>query len=143
MRIVLDTNIIVSALAFRKRLGAIEALWRTKRLVPLVSTAMLKEYVDVLCYAKFGLGKKGATDLLNQKLLPYVEGVNESTEPLLALPSDPDDIPFLLAAAGGSADCLVSGDRHLLELNGKHLFPILRPADFLKRYFPDQISIPN
>jgi predicted nucleic acid-binding protein len=40
-------------------------------------------------------------------------------------------LPFLQLAAAGSADCLVTGDRDLLGLNGEMKCPIITAAEFL------------
>jgi predicted nucleic acid-binding protein len=47
-------------------------------------------------------------------------------------PKDDSDIPFQHAALEGSARYLISGDPHLLDLNGKYPFSIVTPAQFLK-----------
>jgi predicted nucleic acid-binding protein len=41
------------------------------------------------------------------------------------------DVPFLQAATEGGVQYLITGDPHLLELNGKYPFPIVSPAGFL------------
>ncbi len=50
---------------------------------------------------------------------------------------DPDDDHFLACAVSGRADCLVTGDPHLLKLGSYKGIPILSPADFLTRFFPE------
>ena len=47
-------------------------------------------------------------------------------------PDDEDDICFLLCAANGNDTHIVSFDKHLLVLNGKYDFEILKIAAFLK-----------
>ena len=44
---------------------------------------------------------------------------------------DPDDDKLLETALMGEADCLVTGDRDLLEMSPFNDIPILTPADFL------------
>ena len=46
---------------------------------------------------------------------------------------DPDDDKFLETALLGEADCLVTGDRDLLEMSSFHGIPIVTPADFSVR----------
>jgi len=46
---------------------------------------------------------------------------------------DPEDNKFLEAALAGQADCLVSGDADLLDMNSFGDIPILPPAEFLAR----------
>ena len=44
---------------------------------------------------------------------------------------DPDDDKFLETALMGEADCLITGDRDLLEMFSFHEIPISTPVDFL------------
>ena len=46
---------------------------------------------------------------------------------------DVEDITVLACAVGGQADYIVTGDRHLLELESYQDIPVLRVSDFLKR----------
>ena len=46
---------------------------------------------------------------------------------------DPDDDKFLETALIGDADCIVTGDRDLLDMSPFHGIPILPPSDFLNR----------
>ena len=45
---------------------------------------------------------------------------------------DPDDDKVLETALLGEAGCLVTGDRHLLEMSPFHGIPIVTPADFIR-----------
>jgi predicted nucleic acid-binding protein len=47
---------------------------------------------------------------------------------------DPSDNKFLEAAVAGRASCIVSGDKHLLNLFEVQGIPILKPKDFVQRY---------
>ena len=44
---------------------------------------------------------------------------------------DPDDDKLLETALMGEADCLITGDRDLLEMSSFHDIPILTPTAFL------------
>ena len=46
---------------------------------------------------------------------------------------DPDDDKFLETALIGDADCIITGDRDLLEMSPFHGISILSPSDFLNR----------
>jgi predicted nucleic acid-binding protein len=67
-------------------------------------------------------------------LLPRLSGTPGTSKKVPYPPDDLDDVPFLHAALDGTAKVLVSGDSHLLDLNGKYHFPIVSPAEFLKKY---------
>lgn len=136
VRVVLDTNIVVSALLFAgDSAGRIRHGWQAQRLTPLASNATAQELVRALGYPKFGLTAAEREDLLAD-YLPWVEAVR-IPEPPPAVPRcrDPADIPFLQLALAGRARVLVSGDRDLLELAGSlELCPVLGMAEFVERF---------
>ena len=47
---------------------------------------------------------------------------------------DPDDDKFLAVAIAGDAETIISGNKHLLDVNGYAGIEILRPAEFIERY---------
>ncbi|HVZ80910.1 MAG TPA: putative toxin-antitoxin system toxin component, PIN family [bacterium] len=135
MKVVLDTNVVVSALLHRGPTHRLYGLWKEGKIAPCVSQAMLEEYVRVLHYPKFGLSDLEVAGILKDHLLPWIEKTEEHKGRLAHPPSDRFDEPFLRAALAAHAKCLVSGDPHLTALNGRYPFPILSPSDLLNRYF--------
>jgi putative PIN family toxin of toxin-antitoxin system len=136
MRIVLDTNVVVSALLHGGPMRRFQGLWRSGSLRVLTSQAILEEYTRVLSYPKFGFSDEFVAELLGEALLPFLTHVEEFNGSLTNPPSDKGDEPFLRAALESDAAALVSGDPHLTTLDGKYPYPILRPSIFLVRYFP-------
>jgi putative PIN family toxin of toxin-antitoxin system len=132
MRVVLDTNVVVSALLFEGTVSQIHKQWKSGAIVPVANKAMLEEYARVLSYKKFSLDEEEIGALFDEEIFPYFSIVRTSLKKIPYPPKDNDDIPFLQAATDGGARYLVSGDPHLLELNGKYPFPIVSPAVFLK-----------
>jgi putative PIN family toxin of toxin-antitoxin system len=116
-RVVLDTNVVLSALLFAQgRLAPLRSAWRTARFKPLVSAATTKELVRALSYPKFRLSAAEQQELLAD-YLPYCETVHMPADlPDTAACRDPFDIPFLQLAIVGKADHLVTGDNDLLSL---------------------------
>jgi predicted nucleic acid-binding protein len=56
-------------------------------------------------------------------------------QPITApVPQDHSDTPFIQAAVDGHADVLVSGDAHLLALDGVYSFPIVAPGRFVEEH---------
>ncbi|RKZ01447.1 putative toxin-antitoxin system toxin component, PIN family [Candidatus Fermentibacteria bacterium] len=53
---------------------------------------------------------------------------------------DPDDDKFIAAALGGKANTIVSGDKHLLDVNGYSGIEIIKPAEFVKQYLSEQLN---
>jgi putative PIN family toxin of toxin-antitoxin system len=54
-RVVIDTNVVISALLFGGEPGELIPLWKSGRIKPLASKEMVDEYLRVLTYPKFGL----------------------------------------------------------------------------------------
>lgn len=94
---------------------------------------MLEEYVRVLSYPKFGFTPEFVARLLSEALIPYLTKVEEWRGKLPYPPSDATDEKFIRSALESGADALVSGDAHLIALEGKYPFPILKPSVFLAR----------
>lgn len=138
-RVVLDTNVVLSALLFGGGPAArVRAGWQSGRFVPLASTATAQELVRVLGYPKFRLSA-GEQQELVADLLPWVEVVR-MPDPPPAVPAcrDPFDLPFLHLAVAGRARALVSGDRDLLALAGSAgLCPVLGIDAFCRQFLPD------
>ena len=136
MRVVLDTNVVVSALVFRKgSLARLRELWSGERFVPLTDRAASEELVRVLAYPKFRLEADDITSLL-EDYLPFAEPVAERR---VRTPRcrDVHDRKFLALATAGRADVLVTGDRALLELASRVRFAIETARKFLARFETD------
>jgi putative PIN family toxin of toxin-antitoxin system len=130
MRVVLDTNIIISALLFRGKAGAMVPLWQSQQIKLLASGDMIREYARVLSYPKFHLEEKEIRELLNEEILPFVTPITVTHTPAV-IAKDPSDDKFLACAVMGRAEWIVSGDRHLLDLKSHHKIPIVDLAVFL------------
>lgn len=84
MRVVLDTNVVISALLFsRARMSWIRQAWQAGRLRPVVSRPTVAELLRVLAYPKFQLSAADQEDILAD-FLPFAETAG-----------DPDDDPTL------------------------------------------------
>ena len=136
MRVVLDTNVAVSALLFeQRRLAWLRHFWQSQRIIPLLDKACTAELLRVLAYPKFSLSAHEIETLL-ATYLPYAEVVKHLGWPAQSLPrcGDPDDQMFLLLADRGDAEVLVTGDGALLELVGSVQFAIETPKEFRRRF---------
>ncbi|MDE0148191.1 MAG: putative toxin-antitoxin system toxin component, PIN family [Rhodospirillaceae bacterium] len=135
-RLVLDTNVLVSALLFHSgRLSWLRGAWNSGRIRPLAGRETTAELIRVLGYPKFGLSDADRQDIL-EDYLPFCETVTVP-DPPAAVPEcrDPFDRPFLELALAGNADALVTGDADLQALADVFTVPILTPAG-LKRQLP-------
>jgi putative PIN family toxin of toxin-antitoxin system len=116
-RVVLDTNVVVSALVFGGNAAArVRRAWQAGEFVPLISTETASELIRVLAYPKFRLEAYEQEELLAD-YLPYTLAVRiPNPPPTVPDCRDPFDVPFLHLAMAGKAHALVSGDRDLLAL---------------------------
>jgi putative PIN family toxin of toxin-antitoxin system len=132
-RVVLDTNLVLSALVFGSgRLAPLRRVWQTGAFTPLASRDTAAELVRVLAYPKFGLTAE-EQEVLLADYLPYAETVKiPSRKPEVPACRDPFDVPFLLLAVVGRADFLVTGDQDLLGLAGQRPCPIVTAEAFLR-----------
>ena len=135
LRVVLDSNVVVSALLFRQgELAWLRVSWQSGHSIPLASRATIEEILRVIGYEKFRLGKAQLAEVA-ALYLPHVEIITV-TEPARRKPPvcrDPGDQEFLALAHAGNADVIVTGDKALLELSGKTRFRIENPAAFRRR----------
>lgn len=138
-RVVLDTNVVLSALLFSGGpAGRVRAGWQSGRFLPLASMATAQELVRVLGYPKFRLSAAEQEELLAD-WLPWVEVVQDpDPPPVVPAYRDRFDLPFLHLAVAGKAQALVSGDRDLLALAGSPgLCPVLGVDAFCLKFLGD------
>lgn len=134
MRVVLDTNVVVSA--FLSTAGAparVLDLWRRQDFQVVVSEPLLEEYRRALLYervaSRHGMGVSDITEV--------VEGFREFAvlvtpgETISAIQEDPQDNRVLECALAGGAAYVVSGDYHLLKLKAFRDIQILSSSQFL------------
>lgn len=131
-RIVVDTNVFVSGIFWSGPPYQILTAWRDRIIELVLSQAILEEYIRI------------ALELSNRfpdiDLFPFIELLIRETKfcmpKRLAQPvcKDPDDDKFLECAIAGDAKCIISGDRHLLEVSGYEGIQILRPKDYVNIY---------
>lgn len=122
MRVVLDTNVIVSAVLIRRgnERHILEA-WRGGAFDLVLSPPRIRDV-------------RWTTDAEVVELLEVLAGDSIVVEGRLDVRAsrDPTDDMFLAAAVEGEADYLVTGDRDLLVLESYRRVKIMRPAGFLR-----------
>ncbi|MEQ8262144.1 putative toxin-antitoxin system toxin component, PIN family [Pseudohaliea sp.] len=129
-RVVLDTNVVLSALLFTSgRLAWLRHGWQRGTIRPLVCRETTTELLRVLGYPKFGLSR-GEQQVLLAEFLPCADAVRlPRRRPPLPPCRDAADEVFLVLAAAANADALVTGDKDLLALRGE--FPGIVTPDEL------------
>lgn len=131
IRVVLDTNVLVSALLFTGPPSQLIPAWQSGRLRPVLSAEILEEYLGVLAYRKFKLTDDEIHGLIEEDLLPFVDTVRTTPVTVPSL-RDPDDLKFIACAKAAKVRWLVSGDDDLLSLGTVGSIEIMPVAHFLK-----------
>lgn len=132
LRVVLDTNVLVSGLAYPGSVpGRIVAAWRQGGLEVVLSRYILDEFVRVLPrLPRVHMTPAEIRDLADSFM--FIADVVEPQGTQDANLRDPADQPVLLTLVASKADYLVTGDKDLLALASRH--PIVTPAGFWTRH---------
>lgn len=137
LRTVLDANVVISALIRPAsppgrilRIGIEGTALRLITSHPLLlELESALEYPRLVRYLRMSRQEiKEFVILLEQVADPV--NISDYTAPGIC--RDPDDEPYICTALAGRADCIVSGDKDLLDLKVVEHIPIMTPADFEK-----------
>lgn len=134
MRVVLDTNVVLSALLWRGTPYRLLEAIRQQQHVQLVSSAALvAELADVLTRPSATKRLMVIDKSVREVLADYLEAV-ELVEPVSVprvVPTDPDDDHVVAAAVTAHASVIVSGDSDLLSMESHQGIPIVTAAQAL------------
>jgi putative PIN family toxin of toxin-antitoxin system len=132
LRVVLNTNVLVSGLAYPGSIpGRILQLWHQGSLNLILSQYILDEMVRVLPrLRRIALSPREIRDLADSFMF-LATLIEPAAEPESAL-RDPMDQPVLATLRASAADYLITGDKDLLALADK--YPIVTPAAFWARH---------
>ena len=140
MRLVLDTNVLVSGLLYPGGPPSrLVKAWRAGAFDLVISDFVIDELTRIWAHLASRLNASP------NDLADFIDTIGVRAELLridatmLAQAStaglrDPDDLPVLALLIGSGADYLVTADKDLLALAGA--YPILSPADFVDRFVP-------
>ncbi len=132
-KVVLDTNILVSALLFKGELARVVDLWKNGRIVPAFSRETFQEFKAVLEYPKFSLTRQEIKVIIEEEVLPYFE-VIEIADTVKGICRDADDDKFIACAVSAGADFIVSGDKDLLDMGQYKSGRIISASVLLKMF---------
>ncbi len=132
MRVVLDTNVLVSALIFPG--GSPEFVYRLaiEGRIELVSSRTLLAELGAVLGSKFGWDPRRVEQVVAQ--IARIATVVEPLIEIAQVAADPADNRVLEAAGAGGAAAIVSGDRHLLSLGTWREVSVQTPAEFLQTF---------
>lgn len=130
MRIVLDTNVLVSAfLKPASDAARVLRLVLQRDLEIVLNDHILAEYIEVLSRPRFGLDQRKVREVLDY--LRSVGTVAPAVAASFRLP-DPDDEPFLEAAVGGRAQFLVTGNKRHFPGRRCEGVKVVGPKEFFR-----------
>lgn len=128
LKVVLDTNVIVSALVFGGKPREVLRLVIEGKLELYLSKEIIDEVLEIL-----GRKFKYPDDkllVLGNELITLAEVVQPETE-VRVVYDDPDDDKIIECAVEAGADFIISGDSHLLNLEKYNAIKILKVTEFL------------
>lgn len=132
MRIVLDTNVLVSGLLspFGSP-GVIVRMASSAEITLCLDARILSEYEEVLARPKFGFDADLVTALLD---FIDLSGRTTASSPLLRRLPDSQDEPFLEVALACGAECLVTGNLAHFPADCTEGVLVLSPSEFVEEY---------
>lgn len=130
MRIVCDTNVVVSGILFQGHPRRILTMASRGHVTNFTSPDLLREAEDVLLRPKFGLRAEQVAGIIALFRDTFI--VVHPSRRVRAVAADSSDNMILEAASAARADMIVSGDKHLRNLVVWAGIRILSPAEFVR-----------
>jgi|SRR3989344_3488495 len=128
IKVVLDTNVLVSAIVFGGIPKKVLNLILKEKLIGVTSVSLMAELSEVV-HKKFPFSKSDLEYLEDQIITDF-----EIVKPrkVLRAARDDDDNRVLEAAVEGECEFIVTGDEDLLTLKTFRKIKIMTPGEFLK-----------
>lgn len=130
MKIVIDTNVLVSGIFWHGSPSHILECWIEKQAFSVIaSPIILDEYIRVI--GEF----THKNMLLNKNWIDFLPSALSLIEPTFKtnVCRDPNDNMFLDVAVSSDANFIVSGDKDLLSMKKFHNIPILDAKSFIEK----------
>jgi putative PIN family toxin of toxin-antitoxin system len=127
MRIVIDTNVVVSGIFFGGKPAELLKLVTTKNLSAFATDEIVDEYQETINYLVKKYSKEEITlvpIISSMEIIPASNNIH--------ICRDPDDDKFISCAVDGKCYYIVSGDKDLLSLNNYENIKILTVAEFMQ-----------
>jgi len=130
-KVVIDTNVFISAFGWDGKPEAVLSLMEQRKVVNCITNDIYAELQRVVAYPKLKF-----SSTLQVNILEFVFSWSrfvQPKEPVAVIVDDPDDDKFLACAVAANASAIISGDPHLLGLGSYRNIPIMTPAQFLEQ----------
>lgn len=132
MKVVCDTNVLVSGILFGCHSRRILVLASRGTITNFISPEILREVEDVLSRPKFKLKPQQVQATIG--LFRDSFELITPSKSLKVVHADPDDDRILEAALAAEAESVISGDQHLLSMKTWKGISIMSPADFMSQH---------
>ena len=132
MRIVVDTNVLVSGMHWGGIPAEIVRAWANGRVKVVCSAEIIREYSEVLHRTNQEMPPEKLDGMLS-----FLISQSEIVQPnhwFKVVLDDPGDNKFIDCAFHAQANLIISGDKHLLRLKKFGPIRILSPSQFKKKY---------
>ena len=132
MRIILDTNVLISGIFFSGPPYQILQAWRDSNISIILSQEIFDEYRRVAETLSSQFNEISIDDILN--LIAINADFFQPIELSQSICDDPDDDKFIACAIASNVKIIVTGDKHLLKVTGFKGIEIITPKQFIELY---------
>lgn len=133
MKVVLDTNVLISGIFFSGPPFQILKAWQEGKIKIIASEEILSEYQRVTEELSHQFPSVDIGRIL--ELITVHAEVVDASDFQLTICKDPDDNKFISCALAIKSKIIVSGDKHLLNISGYKGINVLKPREFTDKYF--------
>src|SRR3989338_7889893 len=124
LKVVLDTNVLISATIVKGNQFRILELGRLNEIQIIISPKILEEFREVLNRPRFGLSQESIGEAINE--LKNIAQIVHPQEKVDVVKEDPDDNAIIECAIAGKADYIITGEA-INEL--KNIAQIVHPQE--------------
>jgi putative PIN family toxin of toxin-antitoxin system len=115
MKVILDAHILISGIFFKGPPSKILDAWKKGVIRFVLSEDIIREYVRVA--ERISIQYEGIDIIRILELIVMNSEIHEPVDRDISICRDPSDEKFISCAIAGKTRVIISGDRHLLELN--------------------------
>lgn len=132
MKIVLDTNVLISGIFFSGPPYRILKAWQEGEIKIIASEKILSEYQRVAEELSHQFPSVDIDRIL--ELITVHAEIVDSSDFQVIICEDPDDNKFIACALASKSKIIVSGDKHLINVSGYKGIQVLKPREFTDKY---------
>jgi putative PIN family toxin of toxin-antitoxin system len=132
MKIVLDTNVLISGIFFTGPPYQILKAWQEGKIKITASEEILSEYQRLAEELSIQFPTVNIDRIL--ELITIHAEVVDASDFQITICEDPDDNKFIACALASKSKIIVSGDKHLINISGYEGIQVVKPREFSEKY---------